>query len=268
VAVQPTCKASSARPDGRDRCGPRVELAAGRDVRREAIGGSGGDESRDLTGRCPENPVKIVPRLDERGDRRRVRRALSGDELARLLATTMERPEIELRTIRRGKNKGKLKDDIKPVALDMARRRGRERRLVYLTAAMTGLRRGELGKLMWSDVDLESGSIRVRIGVGKAKREDVIPLHTQLLAELVAYRPQGVEPSASVFKSIPLVRTFYADLQAARDDWLDEAADAHEREQREGSDFLKRTDREGRVVDFHAMRTTLGTTLAQHGVAP
>jgi len=221
------------------------------------------------TGRCPDNPLAIVPKLDERKDRRRVRRALTEDELIRLLDTAEQRPEEELCTVRRGENKGKLTANVKPEAITHAQSLGRERRLIYLFAALSGLRRGELGKITWDDVDLAESTLRVRIGVGKAKREDYVPLHPQAHEELTAFKATDAKQTDRVFRAIPLVRTFYADLARARSKWIEEADDdQRERERREKSDFLAKFDHQGRVVDLHAMRTTLGTTLARHGIAP
>ncbi len=221
------------------------------------------------TGRCPENPLAIVPKLDERKDRRRVRRALLEDELERLLNATANRPEMEMLLIRRGKDKGKLNAKVSPESLARARETGRERRMIYLTAALTGLRRNELTKITWADVDLEASTLRVRIGVGKAKREDFVPLHPQLRDELASFKRSCAKVTDRVFSALPSCRTFDLDLQWARAEWINEAKDdPQERECREKSCFLSKFDEQGRVVDLHALRTTLGTNLARAGVSP
>lgn len=48
------------------------------------------------TQRAPDNPLKIVPKLDERRDRRRVRRAFTGEELRRLFDEAKSRRAIYL----------------------------------------------------------------------------------------------------------------------------------------------------------------------------
>ncbi len=180
-----------------------------------------------------KNPLRIIPKLDERKDRRRVRRAVSNDELVRLL------------------------DAAGP------------RRLVYLTAAMTGLRRGELRKITWGDIDLADGYLRVRIGVGKAAREDFVPMHEQVIEALTEAKPADAKPVNRVFPTMPTIRTFYLDLERARTAWITEADDdADERQRREESDVLAKVDSAGRWVDLHAMRTTLSTNLAKAGVMP
>lgn len=121
------------------------------------------------------------------------------------------------------------------------------RRPVYLVAVLTGLRRGELGGITWADVDFDRMTVRVRVGVGKAAREDFIPLHPQAAAELSAIKPMDAMPLDLVFAAIPNDRTVRKDLRDAK---------------------VPIADDEGRVVDFHALRTTTGTMLARAGVSP
>ena len=185
------------------------------------------------SGRIAENPLGIIPKLDEQKDRRRIRRAMSDAELIRLL------------------------DAAGP------------RRLVYLTAALTGLRRGELRKITWGDVDLAGRYLRVRLGVGKAAREDVIPLHEQVLEALREAKSSDAKPADRVFRTMPTIRTFYLDLERARLAWIAKSGhDANERKRREQSDVLTKVDSAGRWIDLHAMRITLGTNLAKAGVTP
>jgi integrase len=132
------------------------------------------------TGRCEGNPLEVVAKLDERNDRRRVRRALSDDELARLLA--------------------------------VAEPRGRK--AWYMAAALAGLRRGDLAALTWADVDLTANTITIRNG--KAKREDVIPLHPQLADELRRRHEQAPAlPGTKVFSGTVTALTVQKDLLRA-----------------------------------------------------
>lgn len=110
------------------------------------------------TARLSSHPLELLPKIDEHGDRRRIRRPLTDDELARLL-----------------------------VVVEARGRRG-----WYLTAVLAGLRRSELIRLTWSSVDLEHGVFVIRNG--KAKREDLVPLHPELLAELKRIRPSEGSP--------------------------------------------------------------------------
>jgi integrase len=157
---------------------------------------------------------KRIPRFDESRDRRLVRRALTTEELARLFAAADERG----------------------------------RRLWYALAYYAGLRRGELRRATWGDVDFKLGTIAIRNR--KAGRVDVLPLHQypDLLEELRAARPLLAPAALSTSRIFDLP--------------------VHHRT-REG-DFARagipKVDADGRVADLHALRTTLGTNLARAGV--
>jgi hypothetical protein len=58
------------------------------------------------------------------------------------------------------------------------------------------------------------------------------------------------------------------DLAAARQAWIEEAADPAERQRREESDYLTYRDAEGRTFDFHATRHSFITLLVRSGVQP
>ena len=192
------------------------------------------------TNRVEVNPLKVVARQDEWNDRRRVRRPLTDDELALLLA--------------------------------VAEPRGR--RAWYMAAALAGLRKGDLQRLRWADIDFDAGTITVRDG--KAKREDIIPMHPQLANELA--RRLDEHPALPQTKVFPTTATDQTRLK----DFL--RAGLARREVVTGADGkpvmlgkgkrqrpktgIVTEDAEGRVVDLHAMRTTLGTNLAKAGVAP
>ena len=80
------------------------------------------------------------------------------------------------------------------VAVPISRLLGRTQRVLYLTAAMTGLRRGELLALGWQDVDAVAGVIRVRrsyrrgeFGTPKSRRSSrAVPLAERVRIEVVA----------------------------------------------------------------------------------
>jgi len=192
------------------------------------------------TGRAESNPLKVVPRLDERKDRRRVRRPLTDDELARLLETAGQRG----------------------------------RRAWYMAAALAGLRKGDLQRLRWADVDFDAGTITV--SDGKAKRDDVIPMHSQLAEELERLRDKSpAMPLARVFPQTVTDMTRRKDFLRAGLAHREIVTDAEGQPVMIGKGKRRRPktrivaeDDEGRIVDLHAMRTTLGTNLAKAGVAP
>jgi integrase len=117
-------------------------------------------------GRIKGNPLKFVGKIDERGQSKRVRRALTDDELRRLVA-------------------------------------GSEwRGLVYFVAARTGLRQQELWELIWDDVRLEEPVpyIRVRVVCAKNKTEEHVALVPEIFEALKAHRPANYSPSGLVFE--------------------------------------------------------------------
>lgn len=191
------------------------------------------------TGRVELNALKVVPKLDERKDRRWVRRPLTDAELARLL--------------------------------DVADSRGR--RAWYLSAALAGLRRGDLKRLTWADVNFVEGSITIRNG--KAKREDVLPMHPQLAAELrKRLGANPALPTAKVFPRVVTDLTVRKDLLRAGLAREEPLLDANgnpimvgKRNPRPKTHIVT-DDAEGRVLDLHSLRTTLGTNLARKRRGP
>ncbi len=191
-------------------------------------------------GRTSIDPVRVVPRRDEERDRRRIRRALTDAEVARLL--------------------------------EVARERGRW--LWYALALLAGLRRGDLRRLRWSDIDL--GACTVTIREGKAKRVDVLPLHADLVAELRRVRPLAVGAVDSrVFAGTVTDRTRMKDFERAGLARREVVTDASgepvwvgEGERRRMKTRLVARGLDGRYLDLHALRATLGTMLARQGVTP
>ena len=170
-------------------------------------------------GRLEIDPIDGFERLNEQDDVRRIRRALTLDEIGRLLAAALE-----------------------------AARDGVRRRLVYLVALFTGLRRSELAALEWGDVRIDNTPapfIQLRAAATKAKRADAIPIRTDIADALREARPLDHQDGDRVFKAIPTLRTFKLDLAAAG---------------------IPYRDAEGRQADFHALRHTFCTMLAVVGV--
>ena len=95
-------------------------------------------------GRIKFNPLKNVGKVDERGKKKRVRRAFTDEELRKLIAGSGPRG------------------------------------IIYFTAARTGLRWEELRQLTWGDVRLneQTPQLCVRAETTKNKKADTIPLTT------------------------------------------------------------------------------------------
>src|SRR5262249_50822724 len=98
-------------------------------------------------GRLASNPFTGVPKADERADPRRRRRAMTEDELVRLLDAARNRPLRDALTVRRGRRKGEALADVRPDVRGRLDAAGRERALIYKTLVLTGLRKGELASL-------------------------------------------------------------------------------------------------------------------------
>jgi integrase len=153
------------------------------------------------------NPVKRADRRRE-ADAKRKRRALTQEEVERLLATAPE-----------------------------------ERRLLYLVALSTGLRRSELEALAWEDLDLKAKLLKVRAEKAKGKREAVLPLASGTAEALRAVKGRARRMDR-VIGTVPRVEVLHRDLVAAG---------------------IEPTTADG-TVDFHALRVTFGTMLARRGV--
>jgi len=212
------------------------------------------------------NPFAATAKRNEKADRRHVRRALTVDELARLVDAARRRPCLEAVKINRGPNKGKPGADVSEETLDRLRFLGWTRALAYWTAAATGLRWGELRSITLGAVRLDADPPHVILQAKseKARRGAQIPVQADLAAELGKYLVErrsrlvgrsgasivefpGVLDSVPVF-DVPekMSKVFHADCKAAG---------------------VPRHDGAGRAVDVHALRHTFGTMLAKAGVS-
>jgi integrase/recombinase XerC len=161
--------------------------------------------------RAAYNPFKSVPKVDKKETFRR--RALTLDEFWRLVESS-----------------GK-------------------RRFPYLVAGCTGLRRGELKKLLWSDIRLDEPQpfIDVRAEITKAKRAAIIPLVPPLVAQLRARKANAADLQGRVFpRGLPSVKSLQGDLVACG---------------------IPVEDERGYRLDFHSLRHTFASILASVGVS-
>ena len=125
------------------------------------------------------------------------------------------------------------------------------RRLIYVLALSTGLRRAELDSLVWGDVhlDLEMPYLRVRAAHTKNRKEAFLPLIPQAAQILRAARPSHAAMDQPVLPGgVPRNRrALRRDMEAAG---------------------IVVVDANGRKFDFHALRTTACTFLLQSGEPP
>ncbi len=125
------------------------------------------------------------------------------------------------------------------------------RALVYRVAVETGLRRNEIQTLLVGDLDVAdpaTASLRVRAKNAKNGRDARLPLRDATARALGAH----------VAKRLPTARVFDIGKHWRASEMVAEDLAAAE---------IAAVDETGRVVDFHALRTTFGTNLARGGVA-
>ena len=160
---------------------------------------------------CVErSPLRHLQKVQSNGKQARPRRAFTHDEIVRMLAVAGPR------------------------------------KVIYLTAVHTGLRRKEL-KLMERDdlhLDAEQPFVNVRSSTTKNHKRAVIALHADVVEEL---RKLPLSTGKVFAQGLPKMETFKRDLRHA------------------GIAFI---DAKGRRADFHSLRHTLGTNLALAGTAP
>jgi integrase len=73
---------------------------------------------------------------------------------------------------------------------------------MVLLAINTGLRRGELFGIQWSNVNLPGKVLTIPAGIAKSRKPRHIPLNAEAHDVLTRWKPKGVEPDALVFPSI------------------------------------------------------------------
>ena len=126
-----------------------------------------------------------------------------------------------------------------------------EYRLAILTDYYTGLRRGELEQLEWGDVQTSAGKtfIVVRASTTKNHEAKRCYLPSWFASELLQSKPGSAAEGDRMFQpgKIPSIWAFRTLLKRAA---------------------IPYKDAQGRQADFHALRKTLNTHLAQNAVDP
>ncbi len=220
------------------------------------------------TGRLLAHDLDRVPKADEKVDPRRQRRALTEDELKRVLNVAATRPLADARTVRRGKRKGKAFAELRNETIARLHAVGRERALIYKTLVLTGLRANELRTLMVGQLDLTPGNAFLHLNAAdeKSRQGNSIAIRDDLSADLRAWIADKLASSQDAAQAagepIPIRvpgNTQLFDVPAGLLKILDRDLKA--------AGIPKRDDR-GRTVDVHAMRTTFGTMLSTTGTSP
>ena len=208
-------------------------------------------------GRVIVNPFSRMTRRNVALDPKRQRRALSEDEITRLLDAAARRPLAEALTITKGKNKGELLAELSDATRARLLDVGRERVLIYRTLVSTGLRYGELRSIKVGQVDLNGNpaTITLRAADEKSRRGAQIPLRADLAEELREHITRRRAASVAPFcapDSVPLfvmpdkmLRIFDADCAFAG---------------------IPKRDSQNRTVDLHALRHSFASALARANV--
>jgi integrase len=210
--------------------------------------------------RLASNPLAGLRTRSIDGDRRRVRRDVSTDELARIIEAAERSPFVTV---------PKAVRNAEGVRRTVATRMYfPERAWAYRIAAGTGFRAGEVASLTRESFDLEADtpSVVVEAAYSKRKRRDVQPIRpdlADLLRPWLASKPAGARVCPLPDGKAGLL--LRADMDAARAAWIAEARTPAERAEREGSDFLRHTDSSGRVVDFHGLRVHFISRVVEAG---
>lgn len=206
-----------------------------------------------------ENPIEHLARLrEDQAHQRRRRRALSDDEIWRLLKAAGDE-DAELASWRAADTTithGTKGDDY-----GGRDRRGRipQRPLISALIA-TGARWGELRRVRWSDVDLDERSLTLRATVTKTGTLRVIPLRAELVDELLELRRVQEQVLGQAHALVF--------LSPDGTPWKDANGNALRLLNRllERAGIVK-TNEVGETVDVHSLRTTAGSRMARSGVS-
>ena len=182
--------------------------------------------------RTTEDTFCNLKKLNSQTDRRRVRRAMTEEEVKKLLWVTQES-----RKTYRG-----LLWKLNPT----------DRVLLYSIAIYTGLRSIEIASLKVSSFDLETKTVIVQASNTKNRKKASLPIHPTLLALLKPAIEKLPSSGSLLFGVLDPTqgiqgKVFARDLKRAGIAILDD---------------------QGRVLDFHSLRYTFITSLAKAGVHP
>jgi len=193
-------------------------------------------------GRAREDVLVHLTGFNVALDRRHDRRALTDDELARLIAAA----------------KGG------PVIMGMA---GPDRAMLYRVAVGTGFRANELRSLVPESFDLgaDPPTVTVQAAYSKHRRNDVQPVRRDL-ADILQPWLEAKEAGRPVF-TMPdkAAKMMKKDLAEARETWVKEDGPSEARKRRKDLCFLAYRDSAGLVADFHALRHTYISRLVRSG---
>jgi site-specific recombinase XerD len=205
--------------------------------------------------RTHDDPLAHISMQNPRLDCRHRRRALLPDEFRRLAAAA---------------NVGRAVESIG----------GPDRSMMYVLAAWTGFRKGEIGSLTLESFRLDSDppTAIVAAAYSKRRREDSQILHPEVAEQLrqwilekrpkpgqILFPVSGKVPGGIERKTNLMMKK---DLESARRAWIDEAESSAEADRRRESDFLRYENSLGEFADFHSNRHLFITSLERAGLSP
>lgn len=144
---------------------------------------------------------------------------------------------------------------------------GVDRAMLYRVATGTGFRAAELRSLKVSSFDLDASppAVTVEAAYSKRRREDRQPIRTDLAECLRLYLRGRRRNAPALIVHERTAAMLKHDLRRARARWITQPTDRRIRRERRQSSFLSPVDSEGKIVDFHALRTTYITLLVKGG---
>lgn len=207
------------------------------------------------TRQLPFNPLDEISVLNTSTDRRHDRRPLTDEEFVHVIRIAETGPP----------RMGLL---------------GRDRVMLYMLAAWTGFRKGELGSLTLRNFRLNiiPPIVTVDASYSKRRRKDTIILHPDIVTKLREWLPLRApcndreilfpisKKTCGVERKTSLMIQF--DMDSARRFWIAETDDPEERQRRELSEFLLYENHDGLFADFHGLRHTFISNLGRAGVSP
>jgi integrase len=207
-------------------------------------------------GLLARNPIAQIDRLrDTGGHARYQRRALSGDEMTRLLEA------VDAEDREQGQ---RVTAEAKRSSVRTVRHRGVRipQRLLFQMLLETGARWRELTLTTWSDLDAPKALLNLRASNTKSRKARVIPLRRALVDELLALRPLH---AASRGRAVGASDRILLTPEGA--DWCkgtnNVARILYRALERAG---IERLDAAGQKLDLHALRHAAATRWARAGV--
>ena len=180
--------------------------------------------------RLRHDPLVAIKRVSIETDRRRVRRSLTPVEFFRLLEVTQKEP-------------------------DWCGLTGHARALCYYFATNTGLRSREIATVTWASFDFgPEPTVTVAAARSKNRRQAVLPIRQDLTAEFQRWwHERGDDRDARVWAIPPTGQTGYRTAAMLRRDLA--------------AAGIEYRDANGKVLDFHALRSSYVTWLLRNGAS-